>query len=45
MADTGGCSCDQIAAQLRLGPQASRYGCSEGTLDRWLLLVGLGLVP
>jgi hypothetical protein len=34
--DTGGCSCEQIIAQLGLGAGQEQFGCSLDTLQSWI---------
>lgn len=36
LADTGGCSCDQIIAALELGKGHVKFGCSRGALEDWI---------
>lgn len=36
VADTGGCSCEQIIDRLELGKGHSRHGCTSGTLKSWI---------
>lgn len=35
-ADTAGCSCEQIIAELGLGEGYIRYGCSTSVMDEWV---------
>ncbi len=37
IADTGGCSCEQIIARLGLGGGQTRYGCSKSALSGWII--------
>jgi predicted extracellular nuclease len=39
VADTAGCSCDQILTALSLGAGQRKHGCSSETMDSWLALV------
>lgn len=39
LADTGGCSCEQIIAALDLGNGHTRFGCSLGAMRDWVELV------
>ena len=34
--DTAGCSCAQIIAALNIGKGHSKFGCSNGIMDRWV---------
>jgi hypothetical protein len=36
LADTGGCSCEQIATALHLGEGHYKFGCSNGVMDNWV---------
>jgi len=38
-ADTMGCSCEQIIAELDLGGGHSKHGCSSSVMDAWVELV------
>lgn len=38
-ADTMGCSCEQIAAELGLGEGHTKHGCSISVMDAWVELV------
>jgi predicted extracellular nuclease len=38
-ADTGGCSCEQIIAELGLGQGHTFFGCSVGIMKRWIRMV------
>ena len=42
MADTGGCSCEQIIEELDLGEGHSKFGCSISAMDTWVSLVSGG---
>ncbi|HVS16403.1 MAG TPA: lamin tail domain-containing protein [Thermoanaerobaculia bacterium] len=33
---TAGCSCEQIVAELNLGKGQLKFGCTTGTLQRWI---------
>ena len=39
IADTAGCSCEQIIEAQGLGNGLSKYGCSIGVMDSWVELV------
>jgi len=36
IADTAGCSCEQIIDELHLGGGQAKHGCSPGTMSRWI---------
>jgi hypothetical protein len=36
LADTGGCTCEQIIASAGLGTGHSRFGCSAGAMEDWV---------
>jgi len=35
-ADTGGCSCEQIIAELDLGSSQTKFGCSKSVMLQWI---------
>ena len=37
LADTAGCSCEQIVESLGLGDAQRRFGCNKGVLDTWIM--------
>ncbi len=39
IADTAGCSCEQIIEQQGLGFGHTKHGCSIGAMDNWVELV------
>jgi hypothetical protein len=39
LAQTGGCSCEQIIAMLGLDGGQERFGCSGGTMEDWIAFV------
>lgn len=39
IADTAGCSCEQIVASLALGKGHVKFGCSSSVLEFWIALV------
>ena len=39
IADTAGCSCEQIIAMLDLGKGHTKFGCSIGAMKRWIKMV------
>ena len=43
LADTGGCSCEQIAARRALGWGSTKFGCSTGAMLRWVAETGAGV--
>lgn len=36
LADTAGCSCEQIIERLSLGKGHTKRGCSTGVMKRWV---------
>ncbi|MEE8368340.1 MAG: hypothetical protein V3S30_08475 [Thermoanaerobaculia bacterium] len=40
IADTGGCSCEQIVAEVGLGGAHLKFGCSTSVMLAWVELVG-----
>jgi predicted extracellular nuclease len=43
LADTAGCSCEQIALALKLGKGAVKHGCAASRMRRWIGLIGKGM--
>jgi hypothetical protein len=39
LTDTAGCSCEQIIKALRLDEGQTKYGCSSGTMTKWIEMV------
>ena len=39
IAQTGGCSCEQIIEALGLGGGHVKFGCSQGEMEWWLALI------
>ncbi len=39
MAQTGGCSCEQIILNLGLGNGHRKHGCSINAMDLWVSIV------
>ena len=39
VADTAGCSCEQIIGALGLGKGHQKFGCSNGAMDNWVSIV------
>jgi hypothetical protein len=40
VADTGGCSCEQIIEAWDLGQGHTKFGCSTGVMLQWIAYVG-----
>ena len=38
--DTAGCSCTQILAAMAFGAGQEKHGCSTGTMQDWVALIG-----